>query len=122
LSQTHEGSKHDKKICDEEPCEFPEGTNLIGDSGFQGYKPMGAKLSIPFKKPTKGSLSEEQKGLNTLLARFRVKIEHIISGVKRLRIVKDVFRNTRAGFSDIVIEIACGLHNFRTVHRSTITI
>ena len=44
-------------------------------------------------------------------------IAHIIAGVKRCRIVKDVFRNTKLYFADQVMEIACGLHNFRTTLR-----
>ena len=37
----------------------------------------------------------------------------MIAGVKRCRIVKDVFRLTIEGMSDLVMEIACGLHNLR---------
>jgi hypothetical protein len=37
----------------------------------------------------------------------------VIAGVKRCRIVKDTFRNLKDGFSDLVMEIACGLHNLR---------
>jgi len=40
-------------------------------------------------------------------------VEHTIAGVKRCRIVKDVLRLTKAGVSDLVMEIACGLHNLR---------
>ena len=40
-------------------------------------------------------------------------VEHVIAGVKRCRIVKDVFRLTREGMSDLVMEIACGLQNLR---------
>ena len=43
----------------------------------------------------------------------RIKIEHAIAGGKRCRIVKDIFRNTLPGMSDVVIEIACALHNLR---------
>jgi hypothetical protein len=46
-----------------------------------------------------------------------VVIEHIISGVKRCRIVKDVFRNTKQGFDDLAMELACGLHNYRSACR-----
>jgi len=42
-----------------------------------------------------------------------VKVEHAIAGVKRCRIVKDVFRLTKQGIPDLVMEIACGLHNLR---------
>ena len=40
-------------------------------------------------------------------------VEHVLAGVKRCRIVKDVFRLTTEGVSDLVMEIACGLHNLR---------
>ncbi len=32
-------------------------------------------------------------------------------------IVKDVFRNTLPGYADTVMELACGLHNFRSYCR-----
>jgi hypothetical protein len=51
--------------------------------------------------------------LNGLFSSMRVVVEHIIAGVKRCRIVKDVLRLTKAGISDQVMEIACGLHNLR---------
>lgn len=44
-------------------------------------------------------------------------VEHVIAGVKRCRIVKDVLRLRRAGISDRVMEVACGLHNLRVSHR-----
>jgi hypothetical protein len=44
-------------------------------------------------------------------------VEHAISGIKRSRSVKDVLRNTKGGFSDLVMVIACGLHNLRVDHR-----
>jgi len=47
----------------------------------------------------------------------RVRVEHAISGVKRSRIVKDVFRNTKDDFSDLVMVIACGLHILRVQQR-----
>ena len=54
------------------------------------------------------------------MSRVRIVVEHVIAGVKRLRIVKEVFRNTKENFADLVMEIACGLHNFRTMARSKI--
>jgi hypothetical protein len=35
----------------------------------------------------------------------------------KVLIVKDVFRNTKEKYDDLVMEIACGLHNFRVHHR-----
>jgi DDE superfamily endonuclease len=58
-------------------------------------------------------LSVGDKFLNHLIASVRIVVEHAIAGVKRCRIVKDVFRLTTSGISDMVMEIACGLHNLR---------
>ncbi len=55
--------------------------------------------------------------LNRILSGVRVQVEHVIAGVKRCRIVKDVLRNTKEGVSDLVMEIACALHNLRVTWR-----
>jgi hypothetical protein len=54
-----------------------------------------------------------EKLLNHLFSSTRVVVEHVLAGVKRCRIVKDVLRLTKDGMSDLVMEIACGLHNLR---------
>ena len=118
LSGTWEGKKHDKKICDEEGHEFPEGSTLYKDTGFQGYEPAGVDTRQPKKKPRGRELTLEEKEQNSLISSMRIVVEHVICGVKRCRIVKDVFRNTRDRFDDLVMEIACGLHNFRTAYRT----
>ena len=43
--------------------------------------------------------------------------EHDIGGVKRSKIVHDIFRNRKAGYVDLVMETSCGLHNFRVDER-----
>jgi hypothetical protein len=117
LSGTHEGKKHDKKICDEEQPRLPEGSNCYDDTGFIGYEMKGVNILQPKKKPRGGELTPEEKENNRLISSIRIVIEHVIAGVKRCRIVKDIFRNTKAEYDDLVIEIACGLHNFRSYHR-----
>jgi len=62
-------------------------------------------------------LTTKEKERNRKMSRIRVKVEHAISGIKRSRIVKDVLRNTKDNFSDLVMVIACGLHNLRVDHR-----
>ena len=47
------------------------------------------------------------------MSQLRVRVEHSLAGVKRCRSVKDVLRNTKEGFSDLAIVVACGLHNLR---------
>jgi uncharacterized protein (DUF302 family) len=62
-------------------------------------------------------LTRAEKRHNRKIARVRVRVEHALSGVKRVRAVKDVLRNTKDGFSDLIILIACGLHNLRVQFR-----
>src|SRR3954449_892628 len=69
------------------------------------------------KKPPRRELTAAEKRMNRKLARIRVHVEHVLSGVKRSRIVKDVLRNTKDGVSDSAMEAACGLHNLRAQNR-----
>lgn len=54
-----------------------------------------------------------EKFLNRVVSSVRIIVENVICGIKRCRIVKDTLRLTKAGVSDRVMEIACGLHNLR---------
>src|SRR5438128_12638636 len=70
------------------------------------------------KKKVRGrELTAAEKAANQKLAQLRVRVEHAIAGVKRSRIVKDVFRNKKADLSDVSMELSCGLHNLRVNHR-----
>ncbi len=118
LSQTTEGKKHDKKICDEEGYTFPTNSILLQDTGFQGFAPDKVIVLQPKKKPKGQDLTVAEKMINRTISSARIVVENVIAGVKRCRVVKDVFRNTKEHFNDLVMEIACGLHNFRVEHRS----
>ncbi len=91
---------------------------LLLDLGFKGYEPEGAQTLLPIKKPYKGELSAADKLYNRLLASVRVKVEHVMAGVKRIRIVKDKIRLHGEHIRDQVMLIACGLHNLRITHRN----
>ncbi|MGQ9895771.1 MAG: transposase family protein [Roseiflexus sp.] len=113
------GSVHDKTAADQAQRSFPAGRQFHQESGFQGFAPEGVIIDQPKQKPRGQELHPAQKGRNTLLASLRVTAEHVIAGVKRCRIVKDRFRNTKPRFADLVMLVACGLHNLRaTVRRS----
>ena len=88
LSDTYEGKKHDKKICDEEGPTFPKGSTLYQDTGFQGYVPVGVQIRQPKKKPKGKKLTTKEKEQNRRISSRRIIVEHVISGIKRLRIVK----------------------------------
>jgi DDE superfamily endonuclease len=117
LSDTYEGKKHDKKIADEEEYEFPEGSTLLLDTGFQGFNPTGVMRQQPKKKPRNGKLTDEEKEENRAISKVRVEVEHQIGGIKRCQIVVQKFRNRVEHYVDDVMETACGLHNFRLTHR-----
>lgn len=119
LSPTCAGKKHDKKLADEQELSFPEGSKLWKDTGFQGYEPENTKTFQPKKKPRRGELSPEEKAQNAAISSARIGIEHSIGGVKVYRIVRDIFRNFRQDFDDLVMETACGLHNLRVDHPLT---
>lgn len=118
LSPTVAGSIHDKALADEMELKFLPEHRLLLDLGFLGYQPEDAQTILPFKKPHYGKLSEYDKLYNRLLASLRVKVEHVLAGVKRIRIVKEKIRLQADLLRDKVMLIACGLHNLRMAHRN----
>lgn len=117
LSVTQPGKVHDKKQADDAGIIYPLYATLGKDTGFQGYEPQSVIAWQPKKKPKGQPLIIADKHINALFASQRILVEHTLSGVKRCHIVKDVFRNTKAGFSDLVMDIACALHNLRVHFR-----
>jgi len=118
LSKTVEGKKHDKKLSDEEELTFPPNSILLQDTGFQGFAPDKVIVLQPKKKPRNNELTVEEKVINRAISSARIVVENVIAGIKRCRAVKDIFRNTKRKFDDLVMEISCGLHNFRVESRS----
>lgn len=117
LSATCEGKKHDKKLADEQAIRFPKGSKVWKDTGFQGYEPENVITYQPMKKPKGKELTAKQKEHNQQISKERIGVEHSIAGIKVFGIVRNVYRNMRAGFDDLVMETACGLHNLRLDYR-----
>ena len=117
LGPTEPGTKHDKKAADEAAISYPRNATLDQDTGFQGYAPAETLVRQPKKKPRGQELSWADKFLNQIISSVRIEVEHVLAGIKRCRIVKDVLRLTKEGISDLVMEIACGLHNLRVACR-----
>jgi len=120
LSQTAPGKKHDKRLADESNLSFPPMTLLEQDTGYQGYDAVEVLILQPKKKPRNQELTTGEKFINRCISSARTIVENVIAGVKRCRIVKDVFRNWKSDFDDLVMLLACGLHNLRVAHRSPI--
>lgn len=117
LSPTEVGKKHDKKLADEAAIRYPHAATLGKATGFQGYEPSNALSWQPKKKPKGHDLDIDDLFLNGLFSAARIVVEHSLAGVKRCHIVKTLFRNTKPGFSDTVMEIACALPNLRVHFR-----
>jgi hypothetical protein len=81
--------------------------------GFMAFTLNQVETIMPTRKPRGRALTRVQKAANRRIARRRVRIEHVNSGVKRCRIVHDTCRLRKAGVRDLVMEVCCGLHNFR---------
>lgn len=113
VSRTRPGRTHDKTATDDEAYQFPAGSILFKDTGFQGYEPAGITTHQPKKKPRTGTLTDAQKAVNQTISRQRMGVEHSIGGAKAYRIVRDIYRNHRPAYDDLIFETACGLHNFR---------
>lgn len=113
LTATVEGKMHDKKLADQASYSLPPGSQLAQDTGFQGFTLDHVAILQPKKKPKGGSLTDCEKVTNQALSSLRIRIEHAIGGVQRLRIVKEKIRNWKAGFRDAIMVTACALHNFR---------
>lgn len=119
LSDTVPGRIHDKKLADASNLTFPLHSLVEQDTGFQGFAPAGVIILQPKKKPKGQDLTLADEFINRVVASARILVENVIAGIKRCRIVKDVFRNSKANFADLVMELACGLHNFRVERRSS---
>lgn len=113
VSDTHEGSTHDKPIADVTPYPLPPGSELLQDLGFQGFTLVGVDTTQPHKKPRGKDLTDEQKADNVIISHRRIRIEHFIASVKRCRILKDTLRLWKDTARDMVMEVCCALHNFR---------
>ena len=114
LTPSCEGRIHDKRIAETIGYSPPSGSILYQDSGFQGFTCPDVTIVQPKKKPKGQELTVEEKAMNREISSIRIRVEQVsIGGIKRYRIVKDKLRNSKKGFSDLVMETCCGLHNFR---------
>jgi len=117
LSATYAGKWHDTSLADDAHYVLPPESTLYQDRGFQGFTVPHASIRQPMKKPRSGTLTFDQKAENRRITSEKIRIEHTIGRVKRCRIIKDRIRSWKDGIRDMVMLIACGLHNLRLRHR-----
>lgn len=114
LTQAREGKVHDKRLLDEEEVVqgIPDEIVIAVDLGFLGLQKEYDNIEMPHKKPRGGNLSDEQKRENREKSSRRVRCENAFAGVKRYRIVSDIYRNRVTNFDDRSMVTATGLWNF----------
>jgi hypothetical protein len=118
LGATVEGKKHDKAVADEQGLANLEQITMLLDLGFQGLEVDSSTQKImPHKKPRNKELSDQKRQENYIVSSVRIKVEHSIGGIKRLRIVKDTVRCHSWWLKDRLMVIATSLHNYRTAMR-----
>ena len=111
--ETSAGSSHDQRIAAATRYPLPAGSRVLQELGFLALTLPHVEVLMPTKKPRGRHLTPAQKTANRRMARRRVRIEHVNSSVKRCRIVHDTCRLRKAGVRDRVMEVCCGLPNFR---------
>ena len=117
-SPTVPARRHDKAVAEASRLRLPPTITVLGDSGFAGLEVGEAAVVTPWKRRRgQKKLSKKRGDFNRLLARERIPVEHVLASVKRLRILRDEFRNRRRGLADAVMTIGCALHNYRCDHR-----
>ncbi len=116
LSKTMEGKAHDFSILKGQapPKYIPPEVKKHLDLGFKGYHKQYPDhvVSMPMRKPRTRELSKTVKERNKRKSSVRVLVEHAIGGIKRLKIVSDVYRNKIKDFDDRVMLISSGLWNY----------
>jgi len=116
VSPTIKGEEHDFQIVKDTrlPDHIPKKVRIRMDAGFQGFLKEfpGHAVSMPRKKPKGRPLCKTFKEQNRRKSRIRILVEHAIGGVKRFRIVADVFRNKQENADDRAMLITCGLWNY----------
>ncbi len=66
---------------------FPKGITLWLDLGFTGVDKdyPDASVMMPKKKPRGKELTGKEKAQNKVISSIRVRVEHAIGGIKRMR-------------------------------------
>ena len=124
ITPVYVGKTHDFAMFKEENLiqALPSKIPIYTDTGFEGIDKLRDDINIrkPKKKRRKKKLNGGERLGNRLISKERVKVEHAIGGVKRFKIVSDIFRGI-THCMNTTMEIACGLWNYHIKKSSEIT-
>lgn len=121
VSRASPGRQHDYKVFKASilPKIIPKGSNLYGDSGYQGIQKDYPSLHsvIPHKRTRNHQeLTRSEKIQNTKQRRVRVAVEHTLSRLKKYRVLADTYRHSLQNY-DCTFRFVANLVNFRMLQR-----
>ena len=92
-----------------------EGEGAMTDKGYVGLDKHypDVPLVIPYKKPRKGELSDEQRAFNREVARHRIVVEHTMAQLNRFTVLRQVFRGKKRGRHSQVTRVVAKVLNRR---------
>ncbi|MDR0613733.1 MAG: transposase family protein [Dysgonamonadaceae bacterium] len=70
-------------------------------------------IKQPVKKPKGRRLTGEEKEYNRQVASFRIRVEHTVGSIKRMRTVKDECILRAGNFVGHIFSTCAALHNFK---------
>ncbi len=113
-SDYHRGRDHDYNIWKKTKPNIPKNVEVGMDLGYQGIKDdfPDLKSRIPIKKSKGKKLSDKSRKFNRKLGKERIIVEHVISRIKKFRIIGDEFRNRLTSYNTKT-SIVSGLVNFK---------
>lgn len=116
VSNSYAGSVHDKKVFDTEKTieNIFEQTPHWMDLGYLGVQcdhPKHYNI-LPSKSPPKKELPESEKETNKVHSKIRIHVEHILSRIKKFKILAQTYRGRIEEFNQIFRNIAA-IYNFK---------
>lgn len=121
VTPVYVGSSHDFAMFKYEKLEslLPHETPVYIDTGFEGADKIAPQVNFrkPKKKPRKRQLNGGEKLGNSLISKFRVKVEHVIGAAKKFKMVSDICRSISEPMGQR-FKIAFGLSNFHLERRA----
>jgi len=114
MTKTHSGRRHDKKIADKHGLAsgLPPDVTVWTDTGFLGIQKTHPNTVMPKKASKYHPLTQQEKENNRIISGLRIVSEHTIAGLKRFKVVSDVYRNKKKNLDDTFTFLAAGLWNF----------
>jgi hypothetical protein len=111
------GRTHDFKLLKRSRLPFVTSQLCLADRGYQGFARRHRGACTPTKKRRHQPLPKEEKQHNQVLARLRVKVEHVIRRFKIFRMFSERYRNRRKRFG-LRLNLIAGLLNYELAHPS----